>query len=314
VKQNRSQSASSPASSHDGGHHSDRAVLSHAKVNLFLKILGKRPDGYHDILSVVDIISLCDVLRIKEIPEDAVTATDDKGILPEGEANTMYRAAMVLKRRYNIAAGVKVFVEKNIPIGSGLGGPSSNAATVLAELIRIWGLTVSDYELNEMGKSIGADVPLFLYGKPCVMSGIGERIEPISLPFLWYLIVYPNVVMRTREVYENLRIELTNKENHSTLRQNFDVPEDVSRLLENDLERPGIAMCPIIQTVKDRLKGAGAVGALMSGSGSSVFGVFPNERAASEASTELNDMGSVFVASSYRTGRLDGYGHQEFPR
>ncbi|HQO62712.1 MAG TPA: 4-(cytidine 5'-diphospho)-2-C-methyl-D-erythritol kinase, partial [Syntrophorhabdus sp.] len=139
-------------------------VLSPAKVNLFLKVVSKRPDGYHNIVSIVDIISVFDVIHIEEIPDDVIIIEDDKDILPKDAANTMYRAAVALKERFKINRGVRVFVEKNIPIGSGLGGPSSNAATVLKELARIWKIKINEAELNDIGKGIGADVPLFLYG------------------------------------------------------------------------------------------------------------------------------------------------------
>ncbi len=109
---------------------------SPAKVNLFLKVLGKRADGYHDIVSIVDIVSLEDVLHVEQVSEDLVEVEDDKHLLPSGPANTVYRAAMLLKETYQIKGGVRLFIEKNIPIGAGLGGPSSNAATALKALVK----------------------------------------------------------------------------------------------------------------------------------------------------------------------------------
>ncbi len=113
-------------------------ILSPAKVNLFLKVVSKRPDGYHNIVSIVDIISLFDVIHVEEIPDDTIIIKDDKGILPQDMANTMYRSVVSLKERFKISSGVNIYIEKHIPIGSGLGGPSSNAATVLKELAKIW--------------------------------------------------------------------------------------------------------------------------------------------------------------------------------
>ena len=210
-------------------------VLSPAKVNLFLKVISKRQDGYHNIVSIVDIISLFDIIHIEEVPDDIVTVKDNKGVLPDGMANTIYRAIITLKERFKVGTGVSVYVEKNIPIGSGMGGPSSNAATALKEMTRIWGLSISETELNEIGSSVGADVPLFLYGKPCVMRGIGDLISPIELPNLWYLIVYPNVSISTRRVYEGLKIVLTNKQNDIKLVAKFNNIQDISAILENDL-------------------------------------------------------------------------------
>ena len=281
-------------------------ALSPAKVNLFLKVVSKRPDGYHNIVSIIDIISLFDVIHIEEITDDIVTVKDNKGVLPDGMANTIYRAIVALKERFKVASGVNVYVEKNIPIGSGMGGPSSNAATALKEMVSIWKLSLSETELNEIGSSIGADVPLFLYGKPCVMRGIGNLLSPVELPNLWYLIVYPNVPISTRRVYEGLKIVLTKKQNDIKLVAKFNNIQEVSAILENDLERVGILLCPTIQTIKDRLIEAGADGTLMSGSGSSVFGIFETEEGAKNASASLTGMGSIFITRSVKEGESYG--------
>lgn len=281
-------------------------VLSPAKVNLFLKVVSKRPDGYHNIVSIVDIISVFDVIHIEEIPDDVIIIEDDKDILPKDAANTMYRAAVALKERFKISRGVRVFVEKNIPIGSGLGGPSSNAATVLKELARIWKVQINEAELNDIGKGIGADVPLFLYGNACIMRGIGNKISPVELPSLWYLIIYPNISISTRRVYEGLKIVLTKKQNDIKLVAKFSGTREVSAILENDLERIGILLCPIIKTIKDRLIESGASGTLMSGSGSSVFGIFENEEGAKQASASLTNMGKIFIARSVKSGGSHG--------
>ena len=281
-------------------------VLSPAKVNLFLKVVSKRPDGYHNIVSIVDIISVFDVIHIEEIPDDVIIIEDDKDILPKDAANTMYRAAVALKERFKINRGVRVFVEKNIPIGSGLGGPSSNAATVLKELARIWKVKINEAELNDIGRGIGADVPLFLYGNACIMRGIGNKISPVELPSLWYLIIYPNISISTRRVYEGLKIVLTKKQNDIKLVAKFSGTREVSAILENDLERIGILLCPIIKTIKDRLIESGASGTLMSGSGSSVFGIFENEEGAKQASASLTNMGKIFIARSVKSGGSHG--------
>jgi 4-diphosphocytidyl-2C-methyl-D-erythritol kinase len=281
-------------------------ALSPAKVNLFLKVISKRPDGYHNIVSIVDIITLFDVIHMEETTDDIVTVRDNKNVLPDNMGNTMYRAAIRLKERFNIQSGVHIYVEKNIPIGSGLGGPSSNAATVLKELAKVWGISLSDAELNEIGSSVGADVPLFLHGKPCVMRGIGDIISPIELPSLWYVIVYPNMSISTRRVYEGLKIVLTKKQNDIKLVAKFNNSREISAILENDLEKVGILLCPTIQTIKERLIQAGADGALMSGSGSSVFGIFKTEEEARRASSSLADIGSIFITRSCKEGESYG--------
>ena len=279
-----------------------QTFLSPAKVNLVLKVLSKRPDGYHNIFSIVDPVSLFDLIHIEETDDDCIIVKDDKGLLPEGERNTVYKAAKCIKETYSIRKGVRIYVEKRIPIGSGLGGPSSNAATVLKALSKIWSLSVTDEEFVSLGGSIGADVPLFLYGKPCIMEGIGDIITPIELPLLWYLIVYPELVLSTKEAYGRLRIELTNNENNIKLMGNFKNIGDIAGSLENDLEQVGMIMCPQIKTIKDILMGTDALGALMSGSGSSVFGIFKNERDVEKASPSFQGLGSIFKAHSHREG------------
>ncbi len=276
----------------------ERTVLSPAKVNLYLKVLSKRPDGYHNIESVVDPISIYDVIHITETKDSGIVIKDNKGILPEGRGNTIFRAVELLRERYRVRKGIGVFVEKNIPIGSGLGGPSSNAATTLRELARIWNLDVKEDELLDLGKTIGADVPLFLYGRPCVMRGIGDIISPVELPRIWYLVVYPGVEIPTKEVYGRLKIVLTNTENDIKLLGKFKTLYDIANLLENDLERVGTIMCPQIKIIKTVLQQGGAVGSLMSGSGSSVFGVFKSEKDAEKALAHVKDMGEVFLAHS----------------
>jgi len=279
-----------------------QTFLSPAKVNLVLKVVSKRQDGYHNIFSLVDLVSLYDRICIEETDDDCIIVKDDKGLLPEDERNTMYRAAKRLKDAYYIRKGVSVCVEKRIPIGSGLGGPSSNAATVLKALSRMWEIPISDSEIGNLGRSIGADVPLFLHGKPCIMEGIGDIITSLDLPYMWYLIVYPEFVLSTKEAYSRLKMSLTNNANNIKLMGNFKRIGGIADSLRNDLEQIGITMCPQIKEIKDRLMETGALGALMSGSGSSVFGVFRNETDVKEASRFVQDMGSIFMVHSHREG------------
>jgi 4-diphosphocytidyl-2-C-methyl-D-erythritol kinase len=277
-------------------------LLAPAKVNLLLKMLRRRADGYHELVSIVDLISLYDVIHIEGVSDGSVTVADSRGVLPEGQANTAYKAAMLLKERYGIESGARIFIEKHIPIGSGLGGPSTDAATVFRGLTEVWGLKLGNRELSKLGRQIGADVPLFLYGRSCIMRGIGEKISPVKLPYLWYVVIYPEVVLSTREVYGALKIVLTKGENDIKLRGNFGTIREVAAVLENDLEKVSILMCPKIQRIKKGLTEAGAIGTLMSGSGSSVFGIFEGEAQAKEACLSVGGMGSVFVVHSLQGG------------
>ncbi len=148
------------------------------------------------------------------------------------------------------------------------------------------------------GQRSVADVPLFLYGKSCVMKGVGERITPIKTPFTWYVIVYPGIILHTKDVYGGLKIPLTSAQNDITLSGQLDTVFNVGRMLENDLEKVAFSLHPEIQRVKERLRKAGAIGSLMSGSGSSVFGVFEKEGDARVAAKKVSDSGSVFVVHS----------------
>ncbi len=278
-------------------------VLSPAKVNLYLKVLSRRPDGYHDLQSLVDLISLYDTIHIEDIAGDEIVVDDDRGVLPRGEGNTVYRAVRMLREAAGVKRGVRVFIEKRIPIGAGLGGPSSNAAAVLKELCTRWGLGFTGEDLKGIGRRVGADVPLFLHGGSCIMEGIGDVITPVRLPLMWYIIVYPNISISTKAVYEGLRIVLTKKQNDIKLMENFSNPKQIAGILKNDLEYVAITLCPQIQGIKDALKGTNALGSLMSGSGSSVFAVFENEQDAVQALlSAISKMGTVFVAHSVQGG------------
>jgi 4-diphosphocytidyl-2-C-methyl-D-erythritol kinase len=168
----------------------------------------------------------------------------------------------------------------------------------MKELVRLWDLQVDTSELMQLGRKIGADVPLFLYGKSCVMRGVGDRVMPMKLPGMSYVIVYPNVVLSTKDVYNDLRIVLTKGENEVTFSGQFSTAHDIANILENDLEEVAFVRCPTIKIIKERLKEAGAVGTLMSGSGSAVFGIFGGKREAREASRKVGGLGNIFIAAS----------------
>ncbi|MGA2109005.1 MAG: 4-(cytidine 5'-diphospho)-2-C-methyl-D-erythritol kinase [Syntrophorhabdales bacterium] len=276
----------------------ERVSLSPAKVNLLLKVVSKRPDGYHNLVSIVDLVSLYDRMTIRAVPDGRVVVRDKAGILPTGPENTVHRAIMLLKEQYERTSGVEVLIEKHIPMGAGLGGGSSDAATVMKALVRLWDLPVAPHELMDLGGRIGADVPLFIFGASCLVRGIGERVSPLRLPPLWYVIVYPNVAISTKDVYNGLRNLLTKGEKEVRFSEDFSTPLDVANVLENDLEEVALLKCPEIKTIKERLRKAGAVGSLMSGSGSAVFGIFRDEKEAREGSATVGDLGSVFAVKS----------------
>lgn len=273
-------------------------VFSPAKVNLFLKVISKRDDGYHNIVSIVDPISIFDIITLKAINDDLIIVEDDKSMLPKGDGNTVYTAAKALKEFYNIKKGAHIFVQKNIPMGSGLGGPSSNAVSTIKGLINLWHIKTRKEELFEIVKKIGADCPLFLYGKPCKIEGIGEIIKPVEIPKLIYVIVYPDKSLSTKEVYKRVKIVLTKEKNDIKLSDKFKTVRDVIDILHNDLEKAAIDMLPDIKNIKENFIEAGALGSIMSGSGSSVFGIFDSMEKAHMAKKTLSNLGNIFVAKS----------------
>ncbi len=274
------------------------SINSPAKINLFLKVINRREDGYHNIVSLVDIISIFDSITIKETDNNNIVVRDNKDILPEGMSNTVFKAAMLLKEQYNIKKGAEIFIEKNIPIGSGLGGPSSNAIAAIKGLVELWNIDAKEKGLYDIARNVGADCPLFLYGKHCIMRGIGELITPVKLPKLSYVIIYPNRSISTKDVYEKLKIVLTKKENDIKLSVNFNTVHDVVNVLHNDLEKAAITMFPDIIRIKEMMLQAGAMGSMMSGSGSSVFGIFEDNIKAENAVPGLRNLGSIFTAES----------------
>ena len=262
-------------------------LFSHAKINLRLDILGKRPDGYHDIRTVFQKITLGDKLTIA-VTKGATEVTCDSNQVPHNEGNLAYTAARTLLDRYKIKDGVKITIRKQIPVAAGLGGGSSNAAATLMGVNQLFGLGLSAEKLMGIGKKIGADVPFFIFGKSARATGIGEILEPMEIaPPLWLLLITPDFPISTAWTYGSLRRNLTNRENNINIRDCINHLDEVIAILSNDLEKVAISRYPVIQTIKDELLEKGARGSLMSGSGPTVFGIFASEAEAQEAHTQI---------------------------
>lgn len=261
---------------------------SPAKVNLTLEILKKREDGYHEVRTILQKISLHDTLLISLKEEKGISVKTSHPHLPTGKSNLVYQAAQSLLKRSDYKGGVRVEIKKKIPLGAGLGGGSSNAAMTLKALNQLLGLDLSEKELMEMGVGIGADVPFFFLEGAAIGSGIGERLEKIGLPVLWYVLIYPNFEVSTRWAYQHF--VLTKSQFHINLHKFMRTPEDISRGLRNDLEGVVSKEHPQIGIMKKMLRSAGALGALMTGSGPTVFGIFSEERAALEAYEKVRKM------------------------
>jgi 4-diphosphocytidyl-2-C-methyl-D-erythritol kinase len=272
-------------------------ILSPAKINLFLQITGKRPDGYHDLVSLMCCVGLYDTVSLSfGVKETSVSCRYPD--VPEDETNLAAAAASLFFNTLNINDGVKISIEKQIPVGAGLGGGSSNAAAVFLGLNRYYGDAFSQEKLISMGRSIGADVPFFIFRKPAIVSGIGETLNAYQgLESFKVLLVFPGFGISTAKVYKNLNLGLTNckKKLRSFLlnKQSF----DPGCHLCNDLEPTAASMYPVIFTVKEALLKHGALGALMSGSGSTVFGLFSDSHTAFKANRALaaNDKWQLYL-------------------
>jgi 4-diphosphocytidyl-2-C-methyl-D-erythritol kinase len=259
---------------------------SPAKVNLYLRVLRKREDGYHDIHSLMQRISLCDEMTFA--PTDGGIVVRCPGTaLPEDEKNIVYRAAAAFFSSVNAPPGIKIDVRKRIPVGAGLGGGSSNAATALMTLNEMHGSPLTREELMKIGAGLGADVPFFIFGKTAWASGIGDLLtEAPFLPLLWFVLINPGFEISTKMVYQELNLGLTKQGiNYSIPR--FYAAEDLIRGLRNDLEKVTLRLHPDLAQVKTFLLENGARGALMSGSGPTVFGVFTDEESACRAEENL---------------------------
>lgn len=274
-----------------------REVFSPAKVNLHLRVLRRRPDGYHDIATLMQKISLQDTMAFSRREEGIVIKCPDFPQL-ENEDNIVFRAVKALFSVTGCRDGVEIILHKAIPMGAGLGGGSSNAATTLVTLNDMLRLNLSRDELMTIGARLGADVPFFIYGDRAWAFGIGDRLESASeLPSLWFVLVNPRFELSTARVYQGLNLTLTNQIiNYSIPR--FSTITDVVEGLQNDLEKVSLTLYPALQELKDNLIGVGALGALMSGSGPTVYGVFDREKTALQAACTLKKNENWFVTAA----------------
>ena len=259
-----------------------------SKINLFLSIEDRRSDGYHLLFTLMCPIGIFDRIRL-ETRKSHFEVTCNHPDVPEDDSNFALQAARcfikALESRLNTCLGaVAIRIEKNIPIGAGLGGGSSNAATILLGLNRYFGGPFSLDTLMRMGLEIGADVPFFLYERPAIATGIGEILEPYEWiePYL-VLVIYPGFSLSTAMVYKKLNLRLTKckkKINYFSFKKEKFQP---SLHLCNDLESAAMALYSELSEIKTLLMRLGACGALMSGSGSSIFGLFDNNEFAQKA-------------------------------
>lgn len=269
-------------------------VNSPAKVNYYLQVIRKRKDGYHEILSLMQRISLSDEMAFSPRKDGVVLHCPDGG-LPEDERNIVHRAASLFISHFKPLSGVEITLKKNIPVAAGLGGGSSNAATTLMTMNDLAGSPFTQRELIQMGAKLGADVPFFIFKKPAWATGIGEELSPAPpLPPLWLVLINPGFPVSTASVFRDLNLELTNHDGCRSIHRFSSINELICGL-RNDLEEVTIRRYPILDRFKALLIDHGALGALMSGSGPTVFGIFTDEDSASLAENALRRAEKCFV-------------------
>lgn len=259
-----------------------------AKINLRLDVLGKRPDGYHEIRTWIYPISLADELHIKKVNTAKITISSSHPDLPLGEENLAHRAAALFIKERGLSGGVQIDIIKRIPLAAGLGGGSSDAAAVLKAMNILWGTNVSLEGLIEMGARIGMDVPFFIFGKGAIMGGRGERLLQSLPPLkLWMLLINPGLPLSTKHVYQQGKWGLTKDRGDNRISMPPQDTEKMGTFLHNDLEGPALQLMPPIGNIKRCLREAGASGVLMTGSGPTVFGFFGEEAEARRAAGDL---------------------------
>lgn len=283
---------------------------SFAKINWFLRVLGKRSDGYHELCTVFQTVSLFDNLTFAE--NENLILTCNKSFIPTNDKNLIIKAANLIREKFGVKKGAKIHLEKSIPSPGGLGGGSSNAAIAVLGLLKLWQLEIEFDEIRQIAGDLGSDVPFFLYGGTALGAGRGTRIFPLEEKAEKYLlIVTPNVNVSTAEAFSRLgAADLTNETSKSNLQiclneaRTLDLRQSI---LKNDFEASVFRAAPEIRRVKEKLLETGALSALLSGSGASVFAIFDKEETRQTAQkaieTEKNWRSFAVAAISRREYR-----------
>jgi 4-diphosphocytidyl-2-C-methyl-D-erythritol kinase len=280
-----------------------------AKINLCLNVLGKRPDGYHEVEMLMQAVGLYDEVTVR-LSASGITVTCDSSAVPGGEGNIAWRAARELLERSGSPSGIAVEITKTIPVAAGLGGGSSDAAAVLVAGNRLLRAGLDREELAVIGTRLGMDVPFFLYGPTALARGRGEVLTSLPPPpKFWVLLVNPGFETSTAWAYKNLNFGLTKKGDCTNI-AGLNVSQ-IAGALHNDLETVTAAAHPAIGEMEQALLEAGALGVRMSGSGPTVFGIFDTEVSCREAARKLQTKGWRLYPAETLAGPL--YGEQLEP-
>ncbi len=278
-------------------------LKARAKINLALDVLGTRPNGYHDVRMIMQSIGIYDSLDMKKTEKPGIWLDSNRRFLASAENNLAYRAAKLLMDEFQLDEGVKIFLYKYIPISAGLAGGSTDAAAVLYGMNRMFRLGLTDLELRERGAKLGADVPFCLMRGTVLAEGVGEILTPLTpCPDCKVIIAKPAVSVSTRTVYEALdEIQISAHPDIDGMIRAIEAGDlkSVASLMGNVLEEVTIPRHPVIKDIKQKLVENGAMGAMMSGSGPTVFGLFSDEEKAGLAYRALRE--SHLAAQVYLT-------------
>ena len=287
-----------------------------AKINLGLDVLGKREDGYHEVRMIMQTIRMYDQLDMRKSVEPGIHLTTNKKYIPVDENNLVWRAAKLMRDTCGIMEGVSIHLHKVIPVAAGMAGGSSDAAATLVGMNRLFHCGLSKEKLMELGVQIGADVPYCVLRGTALAEGIGEKLTVLPpMPDCWILIGKPGISVSTKYVYTTLDL------NTDTVHPDIDgmkkALEDgnlygITERMGNVLQDVTIPAYPEVERIKEQMKALGAVNAMMSGSGPTVFGIFDNEEKAQKACQKLRESGScqqVFLTvpfNNYGGKTIDG--------
>lgn len=266
-----------------------------AKINLGLDVLGRRENGYHDVRMVMQTIYLYDDVTLERTEEAGIQVQANLHYLPVGEKNIAYQAANLLMEEFHIQEGLKITLNKRIPVAAGMAGGSSNAAAVLVGMNRLFRLGLSERELMERGVKLGADVPYCVMRGTVLAEGIGEVLTPLApLPRCYILVAKPGISVSTKTVYEKLDAhEIEEHPDIDGLLAGLEAGDlkKVASAMGNVLEKVTIDDHPVIAEIKDKMKENGALNAMMSGSGPTVFGIFEDKYVARQAMQKIRNAG-----------------------
>lgn len=264
-----------------------------AKINLGLDVLRRKEDGYHEVKMIMQTINLYDQIQIRKIEENEIKIRTNLYYLPGNENNLAYKAAKILRDEFKFPGGVSINLKKVIPVAAGMAGGSSDAAAVLFGMNKMYGLKLSMEELMERGVKLGADVPYCIMRGTALAEGIGEKLTRLpAMPKCHILIAKPPINVSTKFVYGNLHANELKPEEHPPVDAQIEALKEgnLEKLVSNMgnvLERVTVPEYPVINDIKQMMSDCGAMGAMMSGSGPTVFGVFKNYAQAKEAYSKL---------------------------